>query len=74
IPIEEDNIKELYIIAVDVYSNNKLIPVHIFPCKMDEEKGIELINKMTESNPSLKRFYDGLRKYTNSLRKEKVFL
>lgn len=36
IPLTDDKIKELYVLAVEARSNGqKNIPVHIFPCRMD---------------------------------------
>lgn len=45
VPITDDKIKELYLIAVEARSHGQdKIPVHIFPCYMTEEKMIELKN------------------------------
>ncbi|MDH5400333.1 MAG: L,D-transpeptidase family protein [Cyclobacteriaceae bacterium] len=51
IPITDDKIKELYLLAVEArHSGQQNIPVHIFPTRLDEE-GIErLSGKYTDSN------------------------
>lgn len=38
IPITDDKIKELYILAVEARNNGQRnIPIHIYPCRMDEQ-------------------------------------
>lgn len=44
IPIGDENIEELYWLCVKFYAVNSVIPVHIFPCKMEEEN-LEKLNK-----------------------------
>lgn len=36
VPIGDKNIAELYWLCAKVYQNNAIIPVHIFPCKMND--------------------------------------
>ncbi len=44
-PITDDKIKELYIFAIEAKSHGQAkIPVHIFPCRMTEDKMTELKN------------------------------
>lgn len=46
IPITDDKIKELYILAVEARSHGQhQIPVHIFPCRMNELNMKELVNE-----------------------------
>lgn len=42
IPISDDKIKELYILAVEAYNNGQVkIPVHIFPDRLPNEAAIK---------------------------------
>ena len=62
IPIGDDAIKELYVIAVDTKSaGQKKIPVHIFPCQMSNQQNLELLTLYVEEYPDLKDFWDELR-------------
>lgn len=46
LPMTNDKIKEIYILAVEAMNNGQqYIPVHIFPVKMDGDKYLELIEK-----------------------------
>lgn len=46
IPITDDKIKELYILAVEARSNGQTeIPVHIFPSKLDDKQLADLEEK-----------------------------
>lgn len=38
IPIGDDNIAELYCLCIHAYNQYPHIPVHIFPCRMEEKK------------------------------------
>ncbi|OFX35729.1 MAG: hypothetical protein A2X08_12135 [Bacteroidetes bacterium GWA2_32_17] len=62
VPITDDKIKELYIIATEAKAHGQNnIPVHIFPCKMSEDKMLELNNLNTENYSfwqSIKPSYD----------------
>jgi len=62
IPITDDKIKELYIIAIEAKQHGQSnIPVHIFPCKMSEDKMLELKNLNPENYSfwqSIKPSYD----------------
>jgi len=42
IPIGDENIAELYWLCVRSYAVNPNIPIHIFPCKMEENNLIEI--------------------------------
>jgi murein L,D-transpeptidase YafK len=62
IPIRNDGIKELYIIAVDAKSGGQQsIPVHIFPCRMDKESCNVKMDAITQENPALKKFWSSLK-------------
>lgn len=65
IPITDDKIKELYIMAVEAKNNGQLkIPVHIFPAKVSQEQLSKLTEKYGEDNEliifwtNLKEGYD----------------
>jgi len=45
IPIGDENIEELFFICEIIYQNNTPIPVHIFPCKMEEKNLAKLYKK-----------------------------
>ncbi len=45
IPIGDENIEELFFICQKIYKNNTPIPVHIFPCKMEEKNLVKLYKK-----------------------------
>ena len=61
IPLGNHAIEELYIICVDSKSSEqKNIPVHIFPCRFMDEKNAELLKAYITDKPSLKPFWDEL--------------
>ena len=50
IPITDEKIKELYILAVEARNNGQeKIPVHIFPCRMDDEEMRSLEEEFIDS-------------------------
>jgi murein L,D-transpeptidase YafK len=60
IPITDDRIKELYILAVEARnSGQEKIPVHIFPSRLDEDGIKDLINTQGKTNLN---FWENLRK------------
>jgi len=61
IPITDDKIKELYILAVEAKNNGQNdIPVCIFPCKMDQAKFEALKNKFKDDQ-GLIAFWENLK-------------
>ncbi len=61
IPILDDQIAELYILAANAKSAGlDFIPVHIFPIKYDVQKSYEYLAKITKDNDSLKLFTNKL--------------
>lgn len=66
VPITDEKIKELYIIAIEAKAHGQNnIPVHIFPCKMTDVKMVELKNNNSEYYNfwlSLKPAYDNFEK------------
>jgi murein L,D-transpeptidase YafK len=61
IPITDDKIKELYVLAVEARNNGqKEIPVHIFPCILSPENFSGLIEDHTDK-PELVKFWKNLK-------------
>ncbi len=61
IPITDDKIKELYILAVEAYNNGqKNIPVHIFPTNLNDER-FAILKKQFSHNPELIEFWQSLK-------------
>jgi murein L,D-transpeptidase YafK len=59
IPITDDKIKELYVIAVEARNNGQeKIPVHIFPTKLDVN-GIDFLRKETADIETI-QFWENL--------------
>ncbi len=62
IPLGDDRIKELYIIAVDTKSNGQdKIPVHIFPFRLDEPVNKKVYIDYAAKNLRLLGFWEELR-------------
>ena len=63
IPIKDDQIEELYILAA--HSKNAgqdYIPVHIFPIRYSNKKSQDYLNQLTKTDANLKAFADNLEK------------
>jgi len=61
VPITDEMIKELYVMAVEARDNGQArIPVHIFPCRMDAEGMARLQEEFNES-PRLIRFWENIK-------------
>ncbi|GAB4335428.1 MAG: hypothetical protein OHK0038_13130 [Flammeovirgaceae bacterium] len=61
IAITDDFIKEVYWLAVLAKNNGQsVIPIHIFPCRMDEKRYAKLKNDYTEKS-TLISFWDNLK-------------
>jgi len=61
IPITDDKIKELYLLAVLAKANGQeQIPVHIFPARMDEA-GWQQLQTEFKNNPGLLAFWQNLK-------------
>ncbi len=62
IPLGDEAIEELYVLAVDTKSNGqKNIAVHIFPCRMDEPKNFNLLEKYSRDKPGLAAFWQNIK-------------
>lgn len=72
IPLTDDKIKELYILAVEARNNGQAtIPVHIFPARFTMQGQKELENAYAE-NTSLLSFWSKLRVIYDSFEKSKT--
>lgn len=57
IPLQNDQIEELYILAAMAKSQGQdFIPVHIFPIRYNNRKSFEYLAKTTRDNQDLQRF------------------
>ncbi len=57
IPLQNDQIEELYILAAMAKSQGQdFIPVHIFPIRFNNRKSFEYLAKTTKDNQDLQRF------------------
>ena len=62
IPIGNSAIEELYITALDVKTGGqRKIPVHIFPCRIDEQANVDTLRKLSQGKPKLAEFWQNLR-------------
>jgi len=62
IPLTDDKIKEVYVMAVEAKSNGQSkIPVHIFPCKMDAA-GMKFLETEYKENAALLSFWKNIKK------------
>ncbi|MEJ1241184.1 L,D-transpeptidase family protein [Chryseolinea sp. T2] len=72
IPITDDKIKELYILAVEAKSNGQAsIPVHIFPCRMDDN-GMNSLRRDFPDDASRISFWQNLKPIYADFEKNKV--
>ena len=71
IPITDDFIKELYVLAVDARSNGQSkIPVHIYPTRLDNA-GIKSLEKDFKGNTTLIAFWKNLQTIYQSFEETK---
>jgi murein L,D-transpeptidase YafK len=57
IPIQDNQIEELYILASYAKENgNDFIPVHVFPVRYNNNKSFEYLLKTTKDNPEYQHF------------------
>lgn len=63
IPITDNNIRELYVLAVEAKARGqKKIPVNIFPAKLDSTNFDKLKTQYEEERPELVAFWESLKK------------
>jgi len=61
IPIRDEQIDELYILAAYAKDNGQdYIPVHIFPIRFNVERSVKYLESLTKDDPALKKFADKL--------------
>lgn len=71
IPITDDKIKELYVLAVEARNNGqKKIPVHIFPGKLDLQ-GFNSLKQEYATSPDVVAFWENLQKAYSDFEKTK---
>ena len=59
--VTDEVIKEIYVAAVEARSNNQMmIPVHIFPCRLNE-RNMKILRAMYPGNPDLIHFWENLK-------------
>jgi murein L,D-transpeptidase YafK len=71
IPITDEKIRELYILAVEARNNGQAkIPIHIFPARLDEA-GFAKLKQHYASAPELIGFWENLKPVYENFEKEK---
>lgn len=61
IPVKDDQIEELYILAAGAKNNGQdFIPVHIYPIRYSNKKSVDYLAQLAKTNNSLKTFSDRL--------------
>ncbi len=61
IPIRDEQIEELYILAAHAKNQGQdFIPVHIFPIRYNVDKSIKFLGNLTKDDNTLKKFADKL--------------
>ncbi len=61
IPIKDDQIEELYILAAHAKNAGQdFIPVHIFPIRYNNKKSVDYLAQLTKNDASLKAFANNL--------------
>ena len=57
IPIKDEQIDELYILAAHAKDQGQdFIPVHIFPVRFNKDKSVKYLENLTKDDPVLKKF------------------
>jgi murein L,D-transpeptidase YafK len=61
IPVKDDQIEELYILAAGAKNNGQdFIPVHIFPIRYSNKRSVDYLAQLAKTNTGLKPFSDRL--------------
>src|SRR5215212_1773933 len=72
IPVTDDQIEELYIIASYAKANGQdFIPVHVFPIKYSVKKSMDYLNASTKKNQQLQQFALQLREAFDKFEEKK---
>ncbi|MBD3382999.1 MAG: L,D-transpeptidase family protein [candidate division Zixibacteria bacterium] len=62
IPIGDDQIEELYLLAVEAKNSGQSgIPVHIFPCRMYQEDCMRILDDRSTDNNTLQSFWSEIK-------------
>jgi murein L,D-transpeptidase YafK len=71
IPITDDKIKEVYVLAIEARNNGQeKIPIHIFPCKL-EDADLTSLKANYGSSPDLIKFWQNLKPIYQDFEKQK---
>jgi murein L,D-transpeptidase YafK len=61
IPVKDDQIEELYILAAGAKNNGQdFIPVHIFPIRYNNKRSVDYLAQLAKTNTGLKTFAERL--------------
>lgn len=72
IPIMNDQIEELYVLAANARNNGQdFIPVHIFPIKFGSNRSKEILQNQVQTNPGYADFLQPLKKAYDYFEKNK---
>ena len=72
IPINDEQIEELYLITASAKSNGQdFIPVHIFPVRYSDPKSMEYLTRTTKDNPTIQKFAVKLKEAYDRFEKDK---
>jgi murein L,D-transpeptidase YafK len=72
IPIKDDQIDELYVLAASSKSAGQdFIPVHVFPIKYDVKRSYEYLSKLTQNDTALKTWSNKLEQAYDYFEKNK---
>lgn len=66
IPIQDDSIEELYILASFAHAAGQdFIPVHIFPIRFSKEKNLQFLKKSSKEEPEYQKFITKMQLVSN---------
>lgn len=72
IPINDQQIEELYILAASAKNSGQdFIPVHIFPVRYNKPESVEYLTRLVKDNPVVQKFEDQLKQAFELFDKEK---
>lgn len=72
IPINDQQIEELYILAASAKNSGQdFIPVHIFPVRYNKPESVEYLTRIVKDNPIVQKFEDQLKQAFELFDKEK---
>ena len=72
IPITDEQIEELYVLAAAVKNSGQdFIPVHIFPIRYNKEQSVEYLARIAKENPAVQHFAEKLKQAFDYFDKQK---